>query len=345
MTANGKQYPWERFYCGEGLDAADSPEARDRQGSQFDAVPSQAGRRRDQAEAGAHRLVGSVRRLDAVGLDALDLRAVRVSVRGGVSAYARRRESVGKFDVLFRRRRHSGRATARRAAAADSVASRRPRRSRRISRLAGRVTVSKTVPQLKKFLENGGTILTIGSSTALAITSACPSRRARGAVERRVAAAAAREFYVPGRSSRRGSTTRIRSRRDGRARDVFFDESPVFRSRRTRPEGVSRSRGSTARRRCAAAGRGARSISIGGVAVAEANVGKGKLFLSVRSHLPRAAARDVQAPVQWHILRGGVRGAPRCGQPGLSSGLSEWQTCSPNRNKLPRRDARRVHER
>jgi len=32
----------------------------------------------------------------------------------------------------------------------------------------GRVTVAKTVPQLKKFLEEGGTIVTIGSSTCLA---------------------------------------------------------------------------------------------------------------------------------------------------------------------------------
>src|SRR5262249_44157218 len=31
----------------------------------------------------------------------------------------------------------------------------------------GRVTVAKTVPELKKFVENGGTILTIGSPTAL----------------------------------------------------------------------------------------------------------------------------------------------------------------------------------
>ena len=32
----------------------------------------------------------------------------------------------------------------------------------------GSITTAKTLPQLKKFLENGGTILTIGSSTALA---------------------------------------------------------------------------------------------------------------------------------------------------------------------------------
>ena len=37
-------------------------------------------------QAGAHRPVGSVRRLDAVRLDAVDLRAVRVPVRGRLSA-------------------------------------------------------------------------------------------------------------------------------------------------------------------------------------------------------------------------------------------------------------------
>ena len=35
----------------------------------------------------------------------------------------------------------------------------------------GRVTVAKTVPELKKFVENGGTILTIGSSTSLRATT------------------------------------------------------------------------------------------------------------------------------------------------------------------------------
>ena len=40
----------------------------------------------------------------------------------------------------------------------------------------GNVTVEKTVPQLKAFLEQGGTILTIGSSNNLAYDLGLPVR-------------------------------------------------------------------------------------------------------------------------------------------------------------------------
>src|SRR5206468_47314 len=38
----------------------------------------------------------------------------------------------------------------------------------------GSITTAKTVPLLKKFLEDGGTIITIGSSTSLATTLGLP---------------------------------------------------------------------------------------------------------------------------------------------------------------------------
>src|SRR5262249_57416186 len=63
----------------------------------------------------------------------------------------------------------------------------------------GRVTVAKTVPQLKSFVENGGTILTIGSSTVLGYHLGLPIKdalveRVNGA-ERPLPR---EKYYVPG---------------------------------------------------------------------------------------------------------------------------------------------------
>ena len=132
----------------------------------------------------------------------------------------------------------------------------------------GRVTVAKTVPELKKFVENGGTILTIGSSTVARPSSrSAGSRRARrdasnGASSGRCRA---RSSTFPARSSKRGSTTRnpLAYGMDERAM-VFFDESPAF---RLQPEAGAQGREAgrvvrQRRRRCAAAGRGVSSTSI-----------------------------------------------------------------------------------
>src|SRR4029453_10819347 len=64
----------------------------------------------------------------------------------------------------------------------------------------GRVTAAKTVPELRKFVENGGTILTIGSSTALGHHLGLPIRNAL--VERVVGGGAPplprEKFFIPG---------------------------------------------------------------------------------------------------------------------------------------------------
>jgi hypothetical protein len=87
----------------------------------------------------------------------------------------------------------------------------------------GRVTISDTVPRLREFLDEGGTVLSVGSSTTLARHLELP-------VENAVAGLGDEEFYVP------GSILRMRVDGDhplswGLAGevDVFFDESPAFR--------------------------------------------------------------------------------------------------------------------
>ena len=76
----------------------------------------------------------------------------------------------------------------------------------------GRVTVSKTVPELKKFVENGGTILTIGSSTSFGYHLGLPLKNALVEVVNGAERPLPREkYFVPGSILERASTTRIRS--------------------------------------------------------------------------------------------------------------------------------------
>jgi len=147
----------------------------------------------------------------------------------------------------------------------------------------GRVTPEKTIPQLKKFLEDGGTIITVGSSTALAYYLGLPV--SNHLVERtpqgQVRELPNDKFYVPGSILRVAvDNTALVAAGLPNNLDVFFDEDPVF---RLEPD---------------AALKGLRPIAWfdspqslrsgwawgqnyldGGVAIAEANVGKGKLYL------------------------------------------------------------------
>jgi hypothetical protein len=147
----------------------------------------------------------------------------------------------------------------------------------------GRVTVGKTVPQLKAFLEQGGTILAIGSSTNLASHLGLPIRNALvEAADASTFRPLPREkFYIPGSVLRVSvDTTHPLSQGMNVQADVFFDQSPVF---QLEPE---------------AALRGVRAVAWfdspsplrsgwawgqhyldGGVAVADATVGKGRLVL------------------------------------------------------------------
>ena len=92
----------------------------------------------------------------------------------------------------------------------------------------GRVTAEQTIPRLREFIANGGTVVAIGSSAAnLAAQLQLP-------VENHLAENGAplprEKFYVPGSvlSVKIDNTHPLAYGMPGRA-DVFFDESPVFR--------------------------------------------------------------------------------------------------------------------
>ena len=95
----------------------------------------------------------------------------------------------------------------------------------------GSVTVARTIPQLKTFVERGGRLLAIGSSTSVAqqlglpVASALVTRAADGSTQ----AIPRSRFYVPGSILRVAvDATSPLAFGLGRDADVFFDDSPAF---------------------------------------------------------------------------------------------------------------------
>jgi hypothetical protein len=91
----------------------------------------------------------------------------------------------------------------------------------------GRVTVEKTVPQLKQFLQDGGTIIAIGRSTALAQHLGLPVADHLAESGRHLARS---KFYVPGSILEvRVDPARPIAYGIPERAAVFFDNSPVLR--------------------------------------------------------------------------------------------------------------------
>jgi hypothetical protein len=96
----------------------------------------------------------------------------------------------------------------------------------------GAVSVEHTVPRLREFLENGGTVVTIGSSTVLARHLGLPveNHLTRPGPGGEPVALSREEYFVPGSLLRvRVDTTASVARGMREHADVMFDASPVFR--------------------------------------------------------------------------------------------------------------------
>ena len=94
----------------------------------------------------------------------------------------------------------------------------------------GRITAEKSIPELKKFLEAGGNIVTIGSSTNLAYHLGVPVRDALvemvNGQERKLPG---EKFYIPGSVLQvTVDSTSQAAWGMGKEADVYFDVSPVF---------------------------------------------------------------------------------------------------------------------
>jgi hypothetical protein len=146
----------------------------------------------------------------------------------------------------------------------------------------GRVTVAKTVPQIKTFLDQGGTVLAIGSSTSLADHLKLPLGDALVEVTQDGEKPLSQDkFYVPGSVLQVSvDNTNPLAYGMGTKADVFFDHSPAFHAR---PDASLKGVRSVAWFANASPLRSGwawgQEYLDGAVAVAEANVGKGKLFL------------------------------------------------------------------
>jgi hypothetical protein len=147
----------------------------------------------------------------------------------------------------------------------------------------GRLSLARTVPQLRQFLEAGGTVVAVGTSATLGtqlglpMTSALVERTAAG-VEKDLGAD---KFYVPGSVLRVSvDTTLPVAYGMPRQVDVFYDNSPAFRlgsdaaAKGVRP--IAWFPNATPLRSGWAWGQ---SYLDGAVAAAEATVGKGKLYM------------------------------------------------------------------
>jgi hypothetical protein len=147
----------------------------------------------------------------------------------------------------------------------------------------GRVSVTQTVPQLKSFLEAGGRVITIGSSTTLAqhlglpIENHLATRQADGTMR----PPTRDKYYVPGSILEVAVDTTLAVAKGARSTAmVMFDNSPVFRlgadaaSRGVTP--IAHFASETPLRSGWAHGQ---QILKDGVAMAQAQVGRGMLYL------------------------------------------------------------------
>ena len=143
----------------------------------------------------------------------------------------------------------------------------------------GRVSVEKTVPQLKQFLADGGTIIAVGSSVSM-------GHHAGLAIGNHLVDESGRplpneKFYSPGSVIQVSvDNTRPIAYGTPNRMDVFFDESPVM---RLMPEAAGQSvkrvawyEGDAPLRSGWAWGQ---QLLKGGTAMAEARVGRGQLYL------------------------------------------------------------------
>ena len=96
----------------------------------------------------------------------------------------------------------------------------------------GRITPDKTIPQLQKFVENGGTILAIGSSTNLYESMKLPLTNAlTEVVKGKEQPVPPERFYIPGSliKTQVNDTLPVAYGMPSSV-DVFFDRSPAFRA-------------------------------------------------------------------------------------------------------------------
>lgn len=147
----------------------------------------------------------------------------------------------------------------------------------------GRITSAKTIPELKRFVEAGGSIVTIGSATELAELLGVPvtnylTEKGPDGSERPLPQ---EKFYVPGSLLRvQVDNTDPLAFGMGKEAIVDFDESPVF---RLAPDAAARGTHAVATFQgkdvLKSGWAWGREYLDGGAAIVESSIGQGKVFL------------------------------------------------------------------
>jgi hypothetical protein len=147
--------------------------------------------------------------------------------------------------------------------------------------MLGNVTPAKSIPAIKEFLDQGGTVITIGSSTALAQHLGLPLQNAlvedRNGQERPLAND---KFYVPGSilSAKLDTTLPINAGFDEHV-DFFFDSSPAFKlGADAAAKNVRKVAWYDSREPLRSGWAWGQEVLENALAVAEADVGKGKVY-------------------------------------------------------------------
>ena len=190
-----------------------------------------------------------------------------------------------KFDVLvftdgaIRRGNAGGAAAAGAASAAPDPAT----IPAEYQQMVGRISDDKTMPQLKQFVESGGSIVTIGSSTSIADVFGIPvaNHLVEMGADGREHNLPSEKFYIPGSllKAHIDNTNPLAYGLDPEV-TVFYDNSPVFRLEPTaamkKTNAVGWFSGSDSLESGWAWGQ---QYLDGGAVFAEATVGEGKVFL------------------------------------------------------------------
>ena len=143
----------------------------------------------------------------------------------------------------------------------------------------GHVTVANTVPQLKQFLADGGTIIAIGSSISMGAHAGVPV--ANQLVDASGKPLSEDKFYVPGSVLEvRVDNTRPIAYGVPERVDVFFDQSPVMKlAPNAGAQGVTQVAWFESDAPLRSGWAWGQQYLKGGVAIAEAKVGRGQLYL------------------------------------------------------------------
>src|SRR5690606_15665257 len=96
--------------------------------------------------------------------------------------------------------------------------------------MLGRLSVDKSIPQLKAFLENGGEIITVGAATSLAYQLDLPVSNALvEVVDGKVKSLSGEKYYIPGSVLEMYVDNTAPSNYGmGKTANVLFNNSPVF---------------------------------------------------------------------------------------------------------------------